>query len=63
MPLGSSARHEHQRKRPFWKTIIVEATHRGAGCVLGDVIAEFTIYFTRFSSRSSSLRCSRHIGS
>jgi hypothetical protein len=55
MPSRGSAHHEHRRKRPFWQTIIVEATHCGAGCTLGDVIAEFAIYFTRFSIRGSGL--------
>jgi hypothetical protein len=56
MPRGSSADHHmHRQKRPFWQTIIVEATHCGAGCTLGDVIAEFTIYFTRFSIGGSAL--------
>lgn len=32
------------RKRAFWQTVVVEATHCGAGCTLGDVIAEFVIY-------------------
>ena len=55
MPRASSAHHEGHRQRPFWKMIVVEATHCGAGCVLGDVIAEFTIYFTRFSIAGSAL--------
>jgi hypothetical protein len=55
MPRGTSAHHGHRPERPFWQTIIVEATHCGAGCVLGDVIAEFAIYFTRFSIRGSGL--------
>jgi Domain of unknown function (DUF4396) len=42
-------------KRPFRQTIIVEATHCGAGCTLGDVIAEFAIYVTGFSIGGSGL--------
>jgi hypothetical protein len=36
---------------PFWKTILVEATHCGAGCVLGDIVAEFStaIYGVRIA--------------
>jgi hypothetical protein len=34
------------KMRPFWKTILIEATHCGAGCVIGDVIAEFTVAAT-----------------
>jgi Domain of unknown function (DUF4396) len=40
---------------PFWKTIIVEATHCGAGCVLGDIVAEFTIARTGFTIAGSTL--------
>ena len=40
---------------PFWKTIIVEATHCGAGCVLGDIAAEFTIARTGFTIAGSTL--------
>jgi hypothetical protein len=55
MPREGSAHHEHQPKRAFWQTIIVEATHCGAGCTLGDVIAEFAIYFSGFSIAGSAL--------
>jgi hypothetical protein len=30
--------------RPFWATLMIGISHCGAGCVLGDVIAEFIIY-------------------
>jgi hypothetical protein len=40
---------------PFWKTIIVEATHCGAGCVLGDIVAEFTVALTGFTIAGSTL--------
>jgi hypothetical protein len=53
--LGRAGAHEHAHKRPFWKSIIVEATHCGAGCTLGDVIAEFTIYANRLSIGGSAL--------
>lgn len=33
-------------KRPFWQTVLVSATHCGAGCTLGDVIAEVGIFVT-----------------
>jgi Domain of unknown function (DUF4396) len=54
-PGEHSAHHMHHPKRPFWKTIIVEATHCGAGCTLGDVVAEFTIYATGFLIAGSAL--------
>ncbi len=34
------------REKPFWMSIFVGATHCGAGCTLGDIIAEFLIFFT-----------------
>lgn len=30
--------------RPFWAGTAVSATHRGAGCVLGDLIAEWMVF-------------------
>src|SRR5580658_7356649 len=32
------------RELPFWQQIVVEATHCGAGCSLGDIVAEFALY-------------------
>ena len=34
------------RPRAFWQQIVIEATHCGAGCSLGDVIAEFALFFS-----------------
>jgi hypothetical protein len=42
-------------KRAFWQVVIIEATHCGAGCTLGDVIAEFAILFGAISIASSKL--------
>ena len=53
--LGRATGREHDRKLPFWKSIIVEATHCGAGCTLGDVIAEFAIYGTGIAIAGSPL--------
>ena len=36
-------------EKPFYSSVAVSATHCGAGCVLGDVIAEFAIFFTGFT--------------
>ncbi len=41
--------------KAFWKTVIVETTHCGAGCSLGDVIAEFSIFFRQISLFGSML--------
>jgi hypothetical protein len=53
--LARRSGEEHHRKLPFWKTIIVEATHCGAGCALGDVLAEFLIYTAAISIAGSAL--------
>jgi hypothetical protein len=45
-PAPSHPGDESSHARPFWKTILVEAMHCGAGCVLGDVVAEFAIAIT-----------------
>ena len=53
--LARATGHEHHRKLPFWKSIIMEATHCGAGCTLGDVVAEFAIYVTGFAIAGTPL--------
>ena len=42
MATGQMARGEHGR--PRWVTIAIEVFHCGSGCVLGDLIGEWTIY-------------------
>lgn len=41
--------------RPFYAGVAVGASHCGAGCVLGDIIAEFVIFFTGFTILGSVL--------
>jgi hypothetical protein len=33
------------RTKKFWQSVVVGATHCGAGCTLGDIIAEFVIFY------------------
>jgi hypothetical protein len=33
-----------ERARPGWVTMVIEVSHCGAGCILGDVISEFVIF-------------------
>jgi hypothetical protein len=40
----SNAAHPLAAERPRWVTIAIEVSHCGSGCVLGDVIAEWTIF-------------------
>jgi hypothetical protein len=49
--LGRPSPHE----RPFYSRVAVDATHCGAGCVLGDIIAEFVIFYTGFIILGSML--------
>ncbi len=43
---GRDAKHRHTlREKPFWQTVFVGVCHCGAGCTLGDIIAEFAIFF------------------
>ncbi len=38
------AEHGEQPRRPFWTVVAVGVSHCGAGCTLGDVIAEFAVF-------------------
>lgn len=33
------------KKKPFWQSVGVGATHCGSGCTLGDIIAEWFVFF------------------
>ncbi len=35
-------------ERPFWQSVGVGATHCGAGCTLGDIVAEWFMFFFPF---------------
>lgn len=43
------------REKSFYGGVAVSASHCGAGCVLGDVIAEFVIFFTGLTLFGSML--------
>ncbi len=34
-----------QKKEPSWRSVFTGVTHCGAGCTLGDVVAEFGVFF------------------
>src|SRR3954452_21001544 len=41
---GMARHHERRWERRGWIRIALSVTHCGAGCVLGDIIAEFVIF-------------------
>ncbi len=43
-----------KKNKPFWMKTFVGATHCGAGCTLGDIIAEFFIFFTGLAIAGST---------
>jgi hypothetical protein len=43
-PKGMRARGHGMPGKPFWAGTAVSATHCGAGCVLGDLIAEWIVF-------------------
>jgi hypothetical protein len=49
MGIQSARNARPQREKPFWQTAYVGTTHCGSGCTLGDVLAEFAVFFTGFT--------------
>ena len=47
-------RHQ-DRQRPFWQKVWVGVTHCGAGCTLGDIVAEWSVFATGFTIAGSKL--------
>lgn len=51
--------HQHQRTeppdKPRWATIAVGVSHCGAGCTLGDIAAEFTVFGFGFTVAGTAL--------
>ena len=42
-------------QKPFWQSTFVSSTHCGAGCVLGDVIGEWTVFLFGITIAGSKL--------
>ncbi len=40
---------KHQPNKPFWQTVALAVTHCGGGCTLGDIIAEWSIFWLGFT--------------
>jgi hypothetical protein len=53
------SRDEHkghrQGRSPFWQKVWIGDTHCGAGCTLGDIIAEWIVFWTGFTLLGSKL--------
>ncbi len=49
---------KYRKGKPFWETIFVSATHCGAGCTLGDVISEWSVFITGISIAGVALYAS-----
>jgi hypothetical protein len=47
-----------QKERPFWQSVWIGVTHCGAGCTLGDIVAEWLVYLTGFTLLGSKLGAS-----
>ena len=46
------------RERPFWEEVWIGTTHCGAGCALGDIVAEWLVFRTGFTLAGSMLGAS-----
>ncbi|MFZ0592165.1 MAG: DUF4396 domain-containing protein [Bryobacteraceae bacterium] len=45
-------------KKPFWQSVFVCSTHCGAGCALGDVLAEWVIFLAGITLAGTALYAS-----
>lgn len=45
MPMQRGTTPQTGPTKPYWQTIFVATSHCGGGCTLGDIIAEFSIFF------------------
>lgn len=46
---------EKKGMKPFWQIVSVGVTHCGAGCTLGDIIAEWTVFWTGWTIAGATL--------
>lgn len=54
---GGHEQH-NQGKRPFWQEVWIGDTHCGAGCTLGDIVAESAVFLSGFTLFGSMLAAS-----
>jgi len=48
-PKDPVKRAEKKGMKPFWQIVSVGVTHCGAGCTLGDIIAEWVVFWTSWT--------------
>jgi hypothetical protein len=46
---------EKKGMKPFWQIVAVGVTHCGAGCTLGDIIAEWTVLWTAWTIAGAAI--------
>jgi hypothetical protein len=47
---GTTKKQGHPAgQKPFWQSVGLAATHCGSGCTLGDIVAEWVIFFVPFT--------------
>jgi Domain of unknown function (DUF4396) len=51
-------RNGHHGSKPLWQKVWIGSTHCGAGCTLGDIIAEWIVFWTGFTLLGSRLGAS-----
>ncbi|MFZ0584690.1 MAG: DUF4396 domain-containing protein [Candidatus Acidiferrales bacterium] len=50
-----TAHEEQARREPTWRQTVVSDTHCGAGCTIGDIIAEFSLFALGWTLFGSAL--------
>jgi hypothetical protein len=48
-PMQQHGHMSHGNDKPFWQAAAVASTHCGAGCTLGDIVAEWFMFFVPFA--------------
>jgi len=61
MEIGRNVGHR-RREKPFWQSVLVGATHCGAGCALGDFAGEWLVRGTGATLGGSTLAASTGAG-
>jgi hypothetical protein len=54
-PQRQPAQNDQDSKKPFWQRVFVSSTHCGAGCAFGDIIGEWSVFFSGLTFVGSTL--------